>query len=129
MKKSNTLYIVLFFWDKFYQLKDRCAMTKAYMEFFEKRDLDSAPHPPRIRKRYVDDTFCVSISVYQYTEHINTQARNIKFTREEEEDGALLFLATVINRLSDGSVKIKIFRKPTPTNIYIYGLITNFSTN
>ena len=55
----STTYFV--FLEKFYQQKDGCAMgspcsplvANAYMEYFEKRALDSAPHPPRIWKRYV----------------------------------------------------------------------------
>ena len=89
-------------------------------EYFEKRALDSAPHPPRIWKRYVDDTFCITKSAYinEFTDHINNQDRNIKFTREEEENGTLPFLDTVINKLDDG--KIKIFRKPTHTDQYLH---------
>ena len=57
----------------------------------------------------VDDTFCVIKSAYidEFTDHINNQDRNIKFTREEEEDGTLPFLDTVINKLDDGGVKNK----------------------
>ena len=124
----STTYFV--FREKFYQQKDGCAMgspcsplvANAYMEYFEKRALDSAPHPPRIWKRYVDDTFRVIKSAYidEFTDHINNQDKNIKFTREEEEDGTLPFLDTVINKLDDGSVKIKIFRKPTHTDQYLH---------
>ena len=84
----NTTYFV--FREKFYQQKDGCAMggpcsplvANAYMEYFEKRTLYSAPHLPRIWKRYVDDTCCVIKSAYidEFTDHINYQDRNIKFT-------------------------------------------------
>ena len=97
-------------------------VANAYMDFFEKWALNSAPHPPHIWKRYVDDTFCVIKSAYieEFIEHINTQDRNIKFTRAEEEDGTLPFLGTVINRLGDGSIKIKIYRKLTHTDQYLH---------
>ena len=130
---STTYFFFFFFFfcrEKFHQQKDGCAMgspcsplvVNAYMEYFEKRALDSAPHTPRIWKRYVDDTFCVIKSAYidEFTDHINNQYRNIKFTREEEEGGTLPFLDTVINKLDDGSVKIKIFRKPTQTDQYFH---------
>ena len=125
----STTYMYFVFREKFYQQKDGRAMgspysplvANAYMEYFEKRALDSAPDAPRIWKRYVDDTFCVIKSAYidEFTDHINNQDRNIKFTREEEEDGTLPFLDTVINKLDDGSLKIKIFRKPTHTDQYL----------
>ncbi|XP_072023258.1 uncharacterized protein [Amphiura filiformis] len=96
-------------------------VANAYMEYFEKRALSSAPHPPRMWVRYVDDTFCVikTSHVDEFTDHINSQDNNIKFTREEEEDGQLPFLDTLIVRASDGSVKVKIFRKPTHTDQYL----------
>ena len=96
-------------------------VANAYMEFFERKALSSAPHPPRLFLRYVDDTFCVlkTAHVEEFTNHINTQDKNIQFTREEEEDGQLPFLDTLIVRGSDGSVKIKIFRKPTHTDQYL----------
>ncbi|XP_072041346.1 uncharacterized protein [Amphiura filiformis] len=123
----STTYFV--FREKYYQQKDGCAMgspcsplvANAYMEYFEKRALSSAPHPPRMWVRYVDDTFCVikTSHVDEFTDHINSQDNNIKFTREEEEDGQLPFLDTLIVRASDGSVKVKIFRKPTHTDQYL----------
>ncbi|XP_072023472.1 uncharacterized protein [Amphiura filiformis] len=123
----STTYFV--FREKYYQQKNGCAMgspcsplvANAYMEYFEKRAFSSAPHPPRMWVRYVDDTFCVikTSHVDEFTDHINSQDNNIKFTREEEEDGQLPFLDTLIVRASDGSVKVKIFRKPTHTDQYL----------
>ena len=81
----------------------------------------SAPHPPRVWFRYVDDTFIVIKwdHAQEFTKHINMQDQNIKFTREEEEDRTLPFLDTLIVRTNDDSVKVKIFRKPINTDQYL----------
>ena len=57
-----------------------------YMENFEKIALSSAPSPPSMWLRYVDDTF-VKIHEYDvdgFTAHINSIDRNIQFTTEPE---------------------------------------------
>ena len=44
---------------------------------------------------------------------------NIKFKREEEEDGTLPFLDTFIVREECGSIKVNVYRKPTHTDQYL----------
>ena len=112
------------------QQKDGCAMgrpcsplvTKAYMEHFKQLALSSALHPPRIWYQFVDDTFCVIKTAFanEFTDHIKSLDKNIKFTREEEEDGALPFLDTLIVREECGSIKVKVYRKPTHTDQYLH---------
>ncbi|XP_072017510.1 uncharacterized protein [Amphiura filiformis] len=98
----------------------------AYMEYFESQALTSAPHTPRVWKRYVDDTFVVikTVHIEEFTDHINNIDPNIKFTREEEEDGKLPFLDTLVCRQPDGTLKVKVYRKPTHTEQYL-----NFSSH
>ena len=109
-----------------YQHKDGCAIgspcsplvANAYIEHFEQLALSSALHPPRIWYRFVDDTFCVikTAFVNEITDHINSLDKNIKFTREEEEDGTLPFLDILLVQEECGSikhVKVKVYRKPT----------------
>ena len=55
------------------------------------------------------------------TEHLNTRAttRNIKFTHEEKEECSLAFLDVKICHIDDGSIKLRIYRKPTLTDQYL----------
>ena len=57
----------------------------------------------------------------QLTEHLNAidTTGNIKFTHEEEEQGTIAFLDMKIHHIEDGSIKIKIYRKPTHTDQYL----------
>ena len=128
----DTSYCV--FRETFYLQRYGCAMgsscsplsADAYMEYFESQALTSAPHPPRVWKRYVDDTFVVikTVHIEEFTDHINNIDPNIKFTREEEEDGKLPFLDTLVCRQPDGTLKVKVYRKPTHTEQYL-----NFSSH
>ena len=90
-------------------------------EFFERVALASPPNKPRVWYRYVDDAFVVikTAFVVEFTHHINRQDKNIKFTREEEVDGQLTFLDTLISRKPDGSLKVKVYRKKTHTDQYL----------
>ena len=97
-----------------------------YMEEVESRALSTAPHPPAWWYRYVDDTHCKlqSTHVDEFTDHLNSVDADIKFTHEKEENGKLPFLDTESEKREDGSIKLKVYRKPTHTNQYL-----NFNSN
>ena len=86
----------------------------------------TAPHPPLVWLRYVDDTF-VKIHEYfvnEFTEHFNSINENIKFTTEPEMEGKLPFMDSCTTLNDDGSFDLTVYRKPTHTDQYL-----NFDSN
>ncbi|XP_072041390.1 uncharacterized protein [Amphiura filiformis] len=116
--------------DQFYKQYHGAAMGSAYsplvanlfMERFEKEALNSAPCPPKIWLRYVDDTFVVlkTDKIQEFTDHINNVDTDIKFTIEPENNKQLPFLDILITRKEDGNLKVQVYRKPTHTDQYLH---------
>ena len=97
-------------------------VANIFMENFEEEALATAPHPPSLWKRYVDDTFVIQEEKYKnvFFQHINSLEDNIKFTAETTKaDGSLPFLDTLVTPRSDGSLETKVYRKTTHTNQYL----------
>jgi hypothetical protein len=104
-------------------------IANLFMEWLEQEAIASAPITckPKLWKRYVDDILEIikKGTTQQMTDHLNTvdKTGNIKFTHEEEVNGQIPFLDTLIVRKTDGSVKLLIYRKKTHTDQYL-----NFSS-
>ena len=115
---------------QFYQKLDGAAMgsplspivANIFMEKFEEEALATAPHPPSLWKRYVDDTYVIKEEQYknEFFQHINSLDDNIKFTAETTKaDGSMPFLDTLVTLKSDGSLETTVYRKPTHINQYL----------
>ena len=60
-------------------------IANLFMEEFEVKALSTAPHPPSLWLRFVDDTLVIHKAEHstQLLHHINSQDPNIQFTVEE----------------------------------------------
>ena len=70
------------------------------MEEIEETAIASTPIPPKIWKRYVDDSFCIikknAVTSFHYS--LNSIDPYIPFTIEHESNDQLPFLNTLISR-------------------------------
>ena len=96
-------------------------IANLYMENFETKALNTAPNPPSLWKRYVDDTFVVIKKCHQeeFFHHINSIEESIQFTAEDTHaDGTLPFLDVLVIPQPDGSLATTVYRKlPIQNNI------------
>ena len=124
----NKTYFV--FQEVFYEQAKGAAMgspirpivANIFMEAFENKAIATALHPPRIWKRYVDDTFVLQHQAHkeEFLQHIDTVDPSIQFTIEEaKEDGSIPVLDTIIRPEADGTFTIGVYRKPTHTDLYL----------
>ena len=96
-----------------------------FMEALEQKAIATAPMDcrPKLWLRYVDDVLEIvkKDGVQKLTDHINTidKSGSIKFTYEEETEGKLPFLDTLIVKKEAGTVKLLVYRKPTHTDQYL----------
>ncbi|XP_072048938.1 uncharacterized protein [Amphiura filiformis] len=96
-----------------------------FMEALEQQAIATAPLDcrPKLWLRYIDDILEViqRDSVQQLTDHINQvdKSGSIKFTFEQESQGQIPFLDTLIVKKDDGTVKLLVYRKPTHTDQYL----------
>ena len=118
------------FQGKFYEQVEGAAMgsplspivANLYMESFEVEALRSAPHPPYLWKRFVDDTFTILQSSQRngFLEYLNSIDQHIQFTAEDQRsDGAMPFLDILVTPGKDGSFSTSVYRKPTHTDLYL----------
>jgi len=90
------------------------------MEETEETAIASTPIPPKIWKRYVDDSFCIikKNAVTSFHNSLNSIDPHIYFTIKHESNGQLPLLDTLISRNNE-RLNIDVDRKPTHTDRYL----------
>ena len=94
-----------------------------FMKDFETKAIHTAQYPPRIWKRYYDDTCVVidSARKEEFLEHINNIDPHIQFTTEDTKaDGSIPFLDTIVMPQPDNSLLTSVYRKPIHTDLYLH---------
>ena len=114
---------------QFYQQTDGVAMggpassttAEIYMQAHESTAISTALHPPKVWERFVDDVYSIvkRTQLENFFHHINNLLQNIKFTMEEESNGELAFLDTLLKR-NNGEISVLVYRKPTHTDQYLH---------
>ena len=97
-------------------------VANIYMDHFETKALETAPHSPSLWKRFVDDTFVILDTTHkeEFFQYINGIEEKIQFTAENTRAyGSLPFLDTLVTGKGDGSLSTSIYRKPSHTNQYL----------
>ena len=97
-------------------------VANLYMEHLEETALRTAPGPPRLWLRCVDDAFVIWLHGKEkldcFHEHLSMQHRNIKFTVEHEKENKLAFLDVQVTR-TNNRLTTSVYRKSTHTDGYI----------
>ena len=103
-------------------MADPAASTIAeiYMKAHERTAISTALHPPTVWEQFVDDFYSIFKRTYleNFFHHINNLHQNSKFTMEEESDGELTFLDTLL-KYNTGKISILAYRKPKHTDQYL----------
>ena len=77
-------------------------IANLYMEYFESLALELSQLQPKLRLRYVDDTFVEwqhgKDSLYTFLDHLNGIRESIKFTMEIESNQTIAFLDVLVKR-------------------------------
>ena len=74
--------------------------SRIYMQTNERTAISTALHPPKVWEQFVDDVYAIlkCMHLENFFQHINNLHQNIKFTMEEESNGELAFLDTLLKR-------------------------------
>ena len=96
-------------------------VAEIYMQGTETTALTTTIHPPKVWERHVDDIFSIirKSNLHDFFQHIDCLHPKTKFTMETEENSQLPFLDTLIQRNSDNTISVRVYRKPAHTDQYL----------
>ncbi len=95
-------------------------IAEAVMQTIEAKIM--AQYWPRLRLKYVDDTFVIRNcnDLEHFHTIINSINANIKFATEEEQNNQLLFLDVLVQRHRDGQINTSVYRKSSTSDIVLH---------
>ena len=95
--------------------------AEIYMQAYECTAITTALHPPKVWERFVDDVYSILKRTHleNFFHHINNLHQNIKFTMEEESNGELAFLDTLLKQNNE-EISVLVYRKTTHTDQYLH---------
>ena len=95
--------------------------AEIYMQIYERTSITSALNPPKVWEQFVDDVYSIfkRTHLQNFFHHFNSLHQNIKFITEEETNGELAFLDTLLKR-NNGEISVLVYRKPTHTEQYLH---------
>ena len=102
-------------------------LANIFLNHQEKKWLNHCPqsYKPQLYLRYVDDTFLIfkqNKHIEHFLTYLNNQHKNIKFTKQNEDNGTLNFLDVNVKN-NHNEFQTSCYRKPT-----FSGLYTQFSS-
>ena len=91
------------------------------MQGYKRTAITTVLHPRKVWERFADDVFSILKRTHleKFFHHINNLHQNIKFTMEEESNGELAFLDTLLKQ-NNGEISVLVYRKPTHTDQYLH---------
>ena len=91
------------------------------MQGHESTEISMTLHPPKVWEQFIDDVCSIVKHTHLETfcHHINNFHQNIEFTMEEESNGELVFLDTLLKQ-NNGEISVLVYRKPTHTDQYLH---------
>ena len=101
-----------------------CSTTaEIYMQAYERTVRTAGLHPPKVWEQFVGDVYSILkwTHLENFFHHINNLHQNVKFTMEEESNGELAFLDTLLKQ-NNGEISVLAYRKPTYTDQYLHQL-------
>ena len=95
------------------------------MQAYERNTTTATLHPPKVWGRFVDDVYSILKRTHlENFFHHNNLHQNIKFTMEEESNGELAFLDTLLKQ-NNGEISALVYRSlHMLTNTYTTALTT-----
>ena len=95
--------------------------AEIYIQAHERTAISTALHSPKVWERFVDNVYSILKRTHleNIFQHINNLHQNIKFTMEEESNGELAFLDTLL-KWDNGEISVLVYRKPTHTDQYLH---------